>query len=41
MELVLEAIKLIKEFVAGMDEKAFISDIQVQSAVQFQFLINW
>ena len=38
-EHILEAINLIKEFVAGMDENAFIKDVKVQSAVQYQFLI--
>ena len=38
-EHILEAIKLIKEFVADMDETAFIYDIKIQSAVQYQFLI--
>lgn len=38
-EHILEAIKLIKEFVAGIDENTFIKDIKVQSAVQYQFLI--
>lgn len=38
-EHILEAIKLIKEFVAGMDETAFLKDIKIQSAVQYQFLI--
>ena len=36
---ILEAIKLIKEFVNGIDETAFINDIKIQSAVQYQFLI--
>ncbi|WP_152270686.1 HepT-like ribonuclease domain-containing protein [Agriterribacter humi] len=38
-EHILEAIKLIKRFVAGMDETAFSNDIKIQSAVQYQFLI--
>ena len=38
-EHILEAIKLIKEFVAGIDENTFIKDIKVQSAMQYQFLI--
>ncbi len=38
-EHILEAIKLIREFVEGVDEKSFIKDIKIQSAVQFQFLI--
>jgi uncharacterized protein with HEPN domain len=36
---ILEAIKLIKEFVADMDETAFVNDVKIQSAVQYQFLI--
>ncbi len=39
VEHILEVIKLIKEFVAGTDENAFIKDVKVQSAVQYQFLI--
>jgi uncharacterized protein with HEPN domain len=39
VEHILEAIRLIKEFVAGMDEVEFLADIKIQSAVQFQFLI--
>ncbi len=38
-EHILVAIKLIREFVAGMDETAFFNDIKIQSAVQYQFLI--
>ena len=38
-EHILEAIKLIKEFVADMDETTFLNDIKIQSAVQYQFLI--
>ncbi len=38
-EHILEAIKLIKEFVAGYDEIAFLNDVIIQSAVQYQFLI--
>lgn len=36
---ILEAIELIKEFVAGIDETGFVKDIKIQSAVQYQFLI--
>jgi uncharacterized protein with HEPN domain len=36
---ILAAIRLIKEFVAGIDETAFVNDIKIQSAVQYQFLI--
>jgi uncharacterized protein with HEPN domain len=39
VEHILEAIRLIKEFVAGIDEVTFLSDIKVQSAVKYQFLI--
>jgi len=35
----LEAIRLIKEFVSGMNQKAFNRDVKVQSAVQYQFLV--
>lgn len=38
-EHILTAIDRIKEFVANIDEKTFLTDIQIQSAVQFQFLI--
>ena len=38
-EHILEAIQLIKQFVADMDETAFANDIKIQSAVQYQFLI--
>lgn len=38
-EHILGAIKLIKEFVADIDEAAFLNDIKIQSAVQYQFLI--
>ena len=38
-EHILEAIRLIKEFVADISEAQFLSDKQVQSAVQYQFLI--
>jgi uncharacterized protein with HEPN domain len=36
---ILEAIQLIKQFVAEIDETAFVNDIKIQSAVQYQFLI--
>ena len=39
IEHILEAIQHIHEFVKGLDEKDFIADIKVQSAVQYQFLI--
>ena len=39
VEHILGAIRLIKEFVSGMNEKAFNRDVKVQSAVQYQFLI--
>ena len=38
-EHIVEAIKLIKEFVADIDETAFENDTLIQSAVQYQFLI--
>lgn len=38
-EHILEAIQLIKDFVGEVDVAAFLSDIKVQSAVQYQFLI--
>lgn len=38
-EHVLEAIKLIEEFVGDLSEDAFFSEIKIQSAVQYQFLI--
>ncbi len=36
---ILEAIALIKQFVAGIDEQTFLDDVKIQSAVQYQFLI--
>nr|MBI1228811.1 DUF86 domain-containing protein [Cytophagales bacterium] len=39
VEHVLEAIRLIREFVAETDETEFLKDKKIQSAVQFQFLI--
>jgi uncharacterized protein with HEPN domain len=38
-EDILEAISLIKQFIAGTNEAAFLKDIKIQSAVQYQFLI--
>jgi len=38
-EHILEAIQLIRTFVGDMNEAAFITDIKIQSAVQYQFLI--
>ena len=38
-EHILEAIQLIREFVAVINEAAFLKDIKIQSAVQYQFLI--
>ncbi len=38
-EHILDAIQLIKQFVTDMDEVAFVNDIKIQSAVQYQFLI--
>lgn len=39
IEHILEAIRLIKSFVAEVDENAFLHDAKIQSAVQYQFLI--
>ena len=39
LEHILNAITRIKEFVADINEEDFLNDIQVQSAVQYQFLI--
>jgi len=39
LEHVLEAINLISEFIVDVDEKSFLQDIKLQSAVQYQFLI--
>ncbi len=39
IEHILEAIQLIKEFVLNKSEQDFVDDVQLQSAVQFQFLI--
>ncbi len=39
IEHVLEAIKLIREFVTNVNETDFLKDKKVQSAVQYQFLI--
>jgi len=36
---ILQAKKLIKEFVGGIDEVAFSNNFKIQSAVQCQFLI--
>jgi len=36
---ILDAIQLIRSFVKGIDETTFLRDVQVQSAVQYQFLI--
>lgn len=36
---ILLAIKRIKEFVDGVDEARFLKDIQLQAAVQYEFLI--
>ena len=38
-EHILKAIACIREFVKGIDEDAFVKDIKLQSAVQYQFLI--
>ncbi|MEX2511502.1 MAG: HepT-like ribonuclease domain-containing protein [Cyclobacteriaceae bacterium] len=39
LEHILKAIQLIRQFVEGVDEAVFLSDVKIQSAVQFQFLI--
>jgi len=39
VEHILKAIQLIREFVEGVDEAQFLSDVKIQSAVQFQFLV--
>ena len=36
---ILEAIQLIRDFVADSSLEVFLSDLKVQSAVQYQFLI--
>ncbi|MEO7176587.1 MAG: HepT-like ribonuclease domain-containing protein [Saprospiraceae bacterium] len=38
-EHILNALKLIREFVNDVGESAFLEDLKIQSAVQFQFLI--
>ncbi len=39
LEHILEALKLIRDFVYVIDEAQFLNDVKIQSAVQFQFLI--
>jgi len=39
VEHILEAISLIREFVADIDQSVFLKDKKIQSAVQYQFLI--
>lgn len=39
LEHVLEAIGLIRQFVAGVDEPEFMQNSMIQSAVQYQFLV--
>lgn len=39
LEHVLEAIGLIRQFVAGVDEPVFMQNSMIQSAVQYQFLV--
>lgn len=36
---ILDALKLIRQFVEGEDEISFVKDVKLQSAVQYQFLI--
>ena len=38
-EHILSAIRLIKSFVINVDENLFVTDVKLQSAVQYQFLI--
>lgn len=38
-EHILEAIQLIRDFINNVDEATFLTDIKVQSAVQYQFLV--
>ncbi len=38
-EHILDAIQLIRDFVNGLNEASFLTDIKIQSAVQFQFLL--
>ncbi len=38
-EHILNAIRLIRDFVENLDESDFLTDIKVQSAIQYQFLI--
>ena len=38
-EHILESIKLIRDFTKDVDETSFLTDIKIQSAVQYQFLI--
>lgn len=39
LEHILTAIACIKDFVRDINEEAFLRDIKIQSAVQYQFLI--
>lgn len=39
LEHIRNAIHLIRDFVADIDEEGFLDDIKLQSAVQYQFLI--
>lgn len=38
-EHILTAIQLIKEFTANIEEIEFLTDLKIQSAVQYQFLV--
>ena len=38
-EHILDAIHQIRNFVIGIDETTFLTDIKIQSAIQYQFLI--
>ncbi len=35
LEHILEALKLIRDFIEGIDEAQFLKDVKIQSAVQF------
>lgn len=39
IEHILNAIRLIQQFVDGENESSFLKDVKIQSAVQYQFLI--
>lgn len=39
VEHILVAIQQIRDFMSDIDERAFLNNLQIQSAVQYQFLI--